>query len=121
MIFSLTRSAALRQAPPQRVLFQPDTSAARHARQSSAQAASPVPQTGNYSGINGLSNPTMSAGALLGYEPKQQLPLTLRPVLTSGNNPDQFKANQKALRDALLATRSKTVPPVKGLMLPGSK
>jgi len=119
--FCSDETSALRQAPPQRVLFQPDTSVSRQHRQFSAQAASPAPQMANYNGTNGLISPHTSAGALIGYEPKQQLPLTLRPVLTPGNNPDQFKANQKTLRDALLATRSKTVPPIKGLMLPGSE
>lgn len=114
--------AALRQAPPQRVLFQPDTAAAsRQTRQISNQAASPAPQPGVYSAANGLGNSNASSAALNGYEPKRHIPLTLFPLMTPGNNPDQFKANQKALRDAMLAMRSKVVPPVKGMMLPGSK
>lgn len=90
-------------------------------RQQSAQAASPIPQPGVYSAANGLGNHNSSAAALNGYEPKQQLPLTLRPVLTPGNNPEQFKANQKALRDTILSARSSDVPSIKGMMLPGSK
>jgi len=107
------------------VIFQPDTANVRQTRQYSGPAASPAPQPGNYSAANGLNNPNMVAAALDGYEPKQQFPLTLRPVITPGNNPDQFKASQKALRDAILAARSRDSPAnaisLVGMMLPGCK
>lgn len=113
--------AGLRQAPPQRVLFQNDTTSGRSQRQPS-QHASPVPQPPSvYSAANGLHQLSDIPSALANYEPKQQIPLTLRPVITLGNNPDIFKANQKALRDAYLTGTSKPMESTKGMMLPGSK
>lgn len=113
--------AGLRQAPPQRVLFQNDVTNARPIRQPS-QHASPAPQpSGLYSAANGLHHLNGVPSSLANYEPKQQVPLTLRPVVTPGNNPELFKANQKQLRDAYQARTSRAPLLTKGMMLPGSK
>lgn len=113
--------AGLRQAPPQRVLFQNDVPIVRPTRQPS-QHASPAPQpSGLYSAANGLHHLNGVPSSLANYEPKQQVPLTLRPVVTPGNNPELFKANQKQLRDAYLARTSRIPLLTKGMMLPGSE
>jgi chromatin structure-remodeling complex subunit RSC9 len=53
------------------------------------------------------------------YEPRPQMPLTLRPVLTPGNNPGLFADKERqAARDAARTGRGATNS--KGLMLPGS-
>jgi len=56
--------------------------------------------------------------SLANYEPKQQLPLTLRPVPTPSNNPEAFKALQNQNREAGQA--AKNVKSI-GLMMPGSE
>ena len=65
--------------------------------------------------------PTSAPQALANYEPKPPIPLTLRPVLTPGNNHEQFKAEQKRLRDAAMAKMSHQKPAPKGVMATGSK
>ncbi|KAI9723834.1 MAG: Chromatin structure-remodeling complex protein rsc9 [Chrysothrix sp. TS-e1954] len=84
----------LREAPPQRQIFQSDLSAARATR-----------NLGQYT-TNAVSNslqtltpsvPTMSNGntsisdALRDYEPKPPIPMALKPVSTPATHPDAFK------------------------------
>ncbi|KAH0536936.1 hypothetical protein FGG08_006238 [Glutinoglossum americanum] len=111
----------LRQAPPQRVLFQPDLSSSRQTRNASANMSSPH-STSQYLGgsINSSSNPTSMSFTVANYEPRPQMPLTLRPVITPGNNPELFKQRQKALRDAAASKRGRAAPTYKGMMLPGT-
>jgi chromatin structure-remodeling complex subunit RSC9 len=131
----------LRQAPPQRVLFQPDTQPSRQSRQhvSTTSHPPPMPQPGHqhtpshahqhhmpragapYS-YNPSSNTENMSLAVANYEPRLQMPLTLRPIVTPGNNPSEFARRQKALKEAAAAepsSKSTSVP--KGMMLPGSK
>ena len=112
----------LRQAPPQRVLFQPDLTPARAPRQSSANAGSPQPTSQpSHTPLNSSSNPNSNSFTVANYEPRSQVPLTLRPVVTPGNNPNLFKERQRMLKDARAAKESKPTANYKGLMLPGSR
>ncbi|KAB8345912.1 hypothetical protein FH972_022966 [Carpinus fangiana] len=105
----------LRQAPPQRQLFQSDMSAARQTRQQTSYT-SPAP-----GGANGIYGANGVTSALANYEPRPPLPLTLRPVTTPANNYEGFKAHQKSIRDLALARMSRTQPvQTKGMMLPGT-
>ncbi|KAH0559309.1 hypothetical protein GP486_004172, partial [Trichoglossum hirsutum] len=111
----------LRQAPPQRVLFQPDLSSSRQTRNASLNMNSPHSASQYLGGnINSSSNPTSMSFTVANYEPRPQMPLTLRPVITPGNNPELFKQKQRALRDAAALRGSRTVPAHKGMMLPGT-
>ncbi|KAA8565697.1 hypothetical protein EYC84_009542 [Monilinia fructicola] len=137
----------LRQAPPQRVLFQPDTQPSRQVRQHPSATSHPPPtpqhhlpqqqqqqqqlqqqqqqlqqqqqqqqqqQTPSHSHQHHMPR-------LRNYEPRLQMPLTLRPIITPGNNPVEFARRQKALKDAAAAAegaRNNVVP--KGMMLPGT-
>ena len=110
---SARASRGLREAPPQRVIFQPDTGSSR-TRNSSAQgtpsqaAASPglhpnqshhnhMGQHGSYqTGSRGPSiihnAPEYEDGSHLvnSYQPKAMKPLSLRPVPTPSNAPNEF-------------------------------
>ena len=55
------------------------------------------------------------------YEPRPQVPLTLRPVVTPGNNLNLFKERQRMLKEAKAAKESRPAANYKGLMLPGSR
>lgn len=55
------------------------------------------------------------------YEPRPQMPLTLRGVITPANNPILFKERQRIAKEATASKVSKFLPTHKGLMLPGSK
>ncbi|KAI9765447.1 MAG: Chromatin structure-remodeling complex protein rsc9 [Geoglossum simile] len=111
----------LRQAPPQRVLFQPDLSSSRQTRNASANMSSPH-SSSQYlgGGVNSSSNPNSMSFTVANYEPRPQMPLTLRPVITPGNNPELFKQRQKALRDSQASKGGQTAPSYKGMMLPGT-
>lgn len=108
----------LRQAPPQRVLFQPDLNPGRQARTASNQMASPSPGT---AAINGVHNPSYlnhpTSMTLASYEPKPQYPLTLKPVVTPANNPDHYRQKRKQQQEAAASNVAKKT---KGLMLPGT-
>ncbi|KAF2804713.1 RSC complex subunit Rsc9 [Mytilinidion resinicola] len=106
---------ALRHAPPQRVLFQPDLST-RQTRHSSGNMNSPTPASGV-----AHTNGTYGSGAAMtiaNYEPRAPLPSSVKPVVTPGNNPDHFKN----LRNKLLTANkpSRGIQPYKGMMLPGT-
>ncbi|CAD6446232.1 49f2a253-7626-47e7-8305-42f1e1033ed5 [Sclerotinia trifoliorum] len=134
----------LRQAPPQRVLFQPDTQPSRQVRQHPSATSHPPPtpqhhlpqhQTPSHSHqhhmprVGGPYSHNPSSGtesmslAVASYEPRLQMPLTLRPIITPGNNAVEFARRQKALKDAAVAaaaegTKSNAIP--RGMMLPGT-
>jgi chromatin structure-remodeling complex subunit RSC9 len=112
----------LRQAPPQRILFQPDTQPSRQTRHASSTSHLPPAQQQQHqqSGPRGAStsyNPSSNmehmSPAVANYEPRPQIPLTLRPVTTPGNNPVGFAKLQQAL-----ATKSATLSQPK-VLLPG--
>ncbi|KAL9087527.1 MAG: hypothetical protein Q9165_006638 [Trypethelium subeluteriae] len=109
-----TRS--LRQAPPQRVLFQPDLGSTRQTRNSSNQVNSPSPALNLY----GMTNGIQTTGALMtlaNYEPRPQLPLTLKPVTTPANNPEHFSQKRSRAKDDVAGRASQKH---KGMMLPGT-
>ena len=111
----------LRQQPPQRVLFQPDLTSSRQIRHPSGHLPSPQPpnvaamQTAyNYAS----SNPTSSTFSIANYEPRPQMPLTLRPIVTPSNNYPLFQAQIKKIRDAKLASLG--LAPSSSVMKPGA-
>lgn len=59
--------------------------------------------------------------AVASYEPRPQMPLTLRPITTPGNNPAAFAQHQKLLRTAALAANGRDPPQKAGIILPGSE
>lgn len=82
----LTVVAGLRQAPPQRVLFQPDLSSSRQTRTATGHGQSPQPTTAPTAAYNGPSLPH----SISSYEPRPPFPLTLRGVTTPANNSTRF-------------------------------
>jgi len=112
----------LRHAPPQRVLFQNDMSTTRQTRNQAMMGASPTPTSSYPYGVsNGISAyASNQPQTLANYEPKQQIPLTLRPVNTPANNPEAFKALELARRDRILAKYTGASSMPKGMMLPGT-
>ena len=117
---SLRERRNLRQAPPQRVLFQGDMSTMRQSRHN--MATSPTPHSGYpYGSTNGVSSHNSNLPTTLAnYEPRQQVPLTLRPVTTPSNNPEAYKALELARRDAILAKYPSHSQQPKGMMMPGT-
>ncbi|KAK4908023.1 hypothetical protein LTR28_000381, partial [Elasticomyces elasticus] len=112
-------SSGLRHAPPQRVLFQPDSLPARQTRQVSHQGKSPTPASTTMNGI--YSNPSVASNAtsltLATYEPKPQLPLSLKAVNTPANNPEYYKRLRQTQKEAQAGNPTKKH---KGMMLPGT-
>ncbi|TKA79537.1 hypothetical protein B0A49_00382 [Cryomyces minteri] len=108
----------LRQAPPQRVLFQPDGAPSRQTRHASNHVNSPTPAAANvHSVMNGTHGPSGASLNLANYEPRQQYPLTLKPVTTPGNAPEFFRQKRQMLKETASGNVSKKY---KGMMLPGS-
>ncbi|EMC99591.1 hypothetical protein BAUCODRAFT_101507 [Baudoinia panamericana UAMH 10762] len=106
-------SRGLRQAPPQRVLFQPDLASGRQTRGQMNATISPAP------GLNGALS-SMSNGAtstLANYEPSQSYPLSLKPVITPANNPDYYRNERKRKAEAMAGPLAKKY---KNIMLPGT-
>ena len=114
----------LRQAPPPRVLFQPDTSSSRQTRHGSANQQSPQPSSAgapSYNGYGATSNSPHFTGSLANYEPRPQMPLTLRPVMTPGNNVAQFEADLRREREMRRTQLGINFTKVKdGMMKPGA-
>ncbi|KAE8840171.1 hypothetical protein HRS9122_06776 [Pyrenophora teres f. teres] len=99
-----TRS--LRHAPPQRVLFQPESST-RQTRQSTGHLSSS--QTNGY----GTSGAAMT---IANYEPRTAVPATMKPVITPSNSLDTYIQTRKKY---ILNKKNRPVP-LKGMMLPGT-
>lgn len=99
-----TRS--LRHAPPQRVLFQPESST-RQTRQSTGHMNSPQ--------LNGYGT-SAAAVAIANYEPRTNIPLALKQVITPSNNLDAYVASRKKY----IVNRKNRPVPLKGMMLPGT-
>ncbi|KAF5660185.1 Los1p-like protein [Fusarium denticulatum] len=123
---SARASRGLREAPPQRVIFQPDTGPSRTTRHSSAHHASSTnspaanpPQTPshhpnmhipqqhqqqNYQGNRGpsvLHHPTNTentSNLVTAYQPRFSKPLTLRAVPTPSNAPTEFQKPRQTPR-----------------------
>lgn len=119
-----SNTAGLRQAPPQRVLFQPDVSSSRQPRHpstqhhSSPQPAATAPVIYSHPAS---SNPSSMSFSLANYEPRPQMPLTLRGVVTPGNNPSLFKERLRLAREAKAAQHGKAQSGTKGMMKPGGE
>lgn len=99
-----TRS--LRHAPPQRVLFQPESST-RQTRQSTGHMNSPQ--------VNGYGT-SGAAMTIANYEPRTALPATMKPVETPSNSLDKYIQTRKKY---ILNRKNRPVP-LKGMMLPGT-
>jgi chromatin structure-remodeling complex subunit RSC9 len=109
----------LRQAPPQRVLFQPDTQPSRQSRQNLLPTTSaPLTPRGASHSYNPSTNPDMFSQAVSNYEPRPQMPLTLRPVITPANNPVEFK-KLRMLKEQLANPALRPVSQPR-IMLPGT-
>ncbi|KAF2874461.1 hypothetical protein BDV95DRAFT_487869 [Massariosphaeria phaeospora] len=98
---------ALRHAPPQRVLFQPEMP--RQTRQSMG-VNSPQPTT------NGVYGQSAAAMTIANYEPRTAAPSNMKIVQTPANNPELFGR----LRMKYTVNRKNKPIPLKGLMLPGT-
>ncbi|KAH7151874.1 hypothetical protein B0J13DRAFT_250514 [Dactylonectria estremocensis] len=123
---SARASRGLREAPPQRVIFQPDTGSSRTTRHSSAHHAThqnspatnqpqtpshqpgmpPMPQPPNHQGNRGPSilhhppNPENTSNLVTSYQPRYLKPLQLRAVATPSNAPNEFhrpRQNQRVV------------------------
>lgn len=136
---SARASRGLREAPPQRVIFQPDTGSSRSTRHSSGQhlghAGSPA--------VNQASTPTHQPGMpqmhqnphhtqrgpsvihaphgsdntshmVMSYQPRPLKPLQLRPVPTPSNAPNDFQRMRLSQRQAV-------DPAIRQPILPGGK
>ena len=120
----LTGFTGLRQQPPQRILFQPEVSSTRGLRHSSSHGQSPQPsnqvnQVSQVSNYN-FSTPYQSNNfSIANYEPRPQMPMTLRPVLTPGNNYPAFQANIKRVQEAKRVALGFSLPPTQANMKPG--
>jgi chromatin structure-remodeling complex subunit RSC9 len=93
------RTRGLRQAPPQRVLFQPEMSSRTPRHVPPPTSSAPPPPRGASTSHNPSSNPENMSAAVANYEPRPPMPLTLRPVITPANNPTEFARRQKAMRE----------------------
>lgn len=82
----------LRQAPPQRVLFQPDVSSSRQTRNATSQSHSPQPTNTAPSShpYVPMTNQISMPPSIASYEPRPPMPLTLRGVITPANNSTRF-------------------------------
>ena len=112
--------SGLRQAPPQRIPFQPDVSSSRQ-RHSSSHAQSPQPASVAHTGYNysASSNPNSASFTIANYEPRPQMPLTLRPIVTPSYNAAMFEERQKLARMARKVELGLISPSTKGMMKPG--
>ncbi|KAK7545999.1 RSC complex subunit Rsc9 [Phyllosticta paracitricarpa] len=107
---------ALRNAPPQRILFQQEASATRQTR-SSGHHHSPTPATNSHTQQNGVYGTSGNITSLItNYEPKPVLPSNVKPVISPSNNPEHFRN----LRNRLASRKSGLSYQNKGMMLPGT-
>ncbi len=103
----------LRQAPPQRVLFQPDTRPSRNMggqNNHNIPTSTPTPARPSY-GYTSNSHGGPDNEFVAKYEPPtQKISLTMKPVYTPANNPAEFNR---------MHGRNKVAPQSK-IMLPGT-
>jgi hypothetical protein len=113
----LIAEIALRQQPPQRVLFGAAQDSAGRQTRGSANHNSPTPGSNTVNGTYGANG---AAFTIANYEPRQPHASTMKPVTTPANNPDYFRSQAKRL----LAARKSAhgyLQPRGPMMLPGSK
>lgn len=132
-------SRGLREAPPQRVIFQPDTGPSRSTRQAvqqnAAQSASPAQSTtqtaahhpnmppmppGGHQGrgpsiMHHPANTENTSQMVLSYQPKHLKPFQLRAVATPSSAPNEFQRHRLPHRPAPVD------PANRQPMQPGSK
>ena len=126
-IHVLISPPGLRQDPSRRVMFQPPVAASRSNRPTSHHALSPQPPIGTSHtyAMNPASNPNSASFSIQNYEPRAQMPLTLRPLSTPSTAPVLFKEKVRKIREAQLAKMIRDSPvPInnsRGMMLPGSR
>jgi len=125
----------LRQAPPPRQMWQPEPQSSRQTRNVTASSHTSTPQQhhgqqqnqqqqqlrGASTSYNPSSNTDNMSLAVANYEPRPQMPLTLRQVITPGNSAVEFARLQKVLKDTAAAAHGRAPVSTKGIMLPGSK
>ncbi|KAG6002390.1 hypothetical protein E4U43_001127 [Claviceps pusilla] len=121
-------SRGLREAPAQRIIFQPDTGSSRSSRHAVQQPAAqtspahsntPTPShhvatmppmpPGSQQGrgpsiMHHPSNSENTSNLVLSYQPKHLKPLQLRAVATPSNAPNEFQRHRLAHRPALMAS-----------------
>ncbi|KAG4420036.1 hypothetical protein IFR04_006795 [Cadophora malorum] len=124
----------LRQAPPPRQMWQPEPQSSRQTRNVTASSHTSTPQQhhgqqqnqqqqqlrGASTSYNPSSNTDNMSLAVANYEPRPQMPLTLRQVITPGNSAVEFARLQKVLKDTAAAAHGRAHVSNKGIMLPGT-
>ncbi|KAL2069518.1 hypothetical protein VTL71DRAFT_14197 [Oculimacula yallundae] len=123
----------LRQAPPPRQMWQPEPQSSRQTRNVAAPSHTSTPQQhhnqqqpqnqqlrGASTSYNPSSNTDNISLAVANYEPRPQMPLTLRQVITPGNSAVEFARLQKVLKDAAAVAHGRAPVSTKGIMLPGT-
>ncbi|KAI4237117.1 MAG: hypothetical protein LQ352_007957 [Teloschistes flavicans] len=102
----------LRQAPPQRVLFQPDLTPSRQTRTTTGHGQSPQPTTSVSAGYPTIvpTNQQNVPHSLANYEPRPPMPLTLRGVTTPANNSVRFYQEQSQARGGHTEAKDMTKP-----------
>lgn len=113
----------LRQAPPQRQIFQPDTNPARQTRNMHNSTPTAPPPPRGASTYNPPSNPDHMSQMVANYEPRPPVALSMRAVSTPGNDLVQFAKRAKELKEQALLRQhaGQVVQPQAKVMLPGSK
>lgn len=108
----------LRQAPPQRVLFQPDLTPAQKRKETPIRHASPSPSAAASAAVNQFAHSMNTVNtSLANFEPRQSYALPLKPVLTPANDPDYYRSKRQRVDER----RPNTTPKhLKGVMLPGT-
>jgi chromatin structure-remodeling complex subunit RSC9 len=104
-------SRGLRQQPPQRVLFQPDTASRQTRGQSSAVNASPTPGATTNGVLNASAMMNGATSTLASY------PLTLKPVTTPSNNAEYYRNERKRKAEVNAGPLARKY---RNIMLPGT-
>jgi chromatin structure-remodeling complex subunit RSC9 len=110
-------SRGLRQQPPQRVLFQPDTASRQTRGQSSAVNASPTPGAMTNGIMNASAMTNGATSTLASYEPTVSYPLTLKPLPTPSNNAEHYRNERKRKAEANAGPLARKY---RQIMLPGT-
>ncbi|XMA17336.1 hypothetical protein WAI453_010127 [Rhynchosporium graminicola] len=123
----------LRQAPPQRQMWQPEPQSSRQTRNAATPSHTSTTQQhhnqhpqqhqqirGASTSYNPSSNTDSMSLAVANYEPRPQMPLTLRQVITPGNSAVEFARLQRVLKDAAAVAHGRAPSSTKGIMLPGT-
>jgi chromatin structure-remodeling complex subunit RSC9 len=113
----LIANIALRQQPPQRVLFGAAQDSTGRQTRGSANHNSPTPGS---TGVNGTYGANGAAFTIANYEPRVNQAATMKPVHTPASNPEHYRSMARKM----LAARKSAhgyLQPRGPMMLPGSK